>query len=293
MIELSCGKSRLTILPETGGSVGLWQRDEKDIFLPTPNDALRALNGVAVGAYPLIPYSNRIAEGRFSFGGKSYDLAPNMGDHPHTIHGNAWEQPWTVAHQGASYAVLTLDHVPQENDQAWPFAYRAALSYQLTDAGLDVQIAIENRGEAEQPVGFGFHPFLAADENATLSFDAEKVWLTSPDGLPVQGAPCDGEWSFHTPKPAHDRFIDNCFAGFGGRVVLKHPDDGLAVTVEADPIFKHLVVFTSPDSPFVAVEPVTNMTDAINQTDVVASGLHLLKPKTRIGGRMRFRVQAL
>ncbi|KXV28633.1 aldose epimerase [Gluconobacter japonicus] len=293
MIELSRGKSRLTILPETGGAVGVWQRDGKDIFLPVPNEALTAQKGEAVGAYPLIPYSNRIANGRFSFHGQDYDLAPNMGDHPHTIHGNAWEQEWTVAHQGASHAVLTLDHVPQDNDRQWPFAYRAVLSYLLTDDVLDVHMVVENRDTVDQPVGFGFHPFLAAEGLATLSFDAEKVWLTSPDGLPVESVPCEGEWSFHAAKNAHARSIDNCFAGFGGTVGLDRPDAGVKVSVEADPIFTHLVVFTSPDGPFVAVEPVTNMTDAINRPDIPGRGLHILKPKTRIGGRMRFRVGAV
>ncbi|QEH96558.1 aldose 1-epimerase [Gluconobacter thailandicus] len=293
MIELSRGKSRLTILPETGGGIGVWQLDGKDIFLPVSNEALAAQKGEAVGAYPLIPYSNRIADGRFSFNGQDYDLAPNMGDHPHTIHGNAWEKDWTVAHQGANHAVLTLDHVPQENDTQWPFTYRAVLSYLLTENTLDVQMVVENRDTVDQPVGFGFHPFLAAQGPATLSFDATKAWLTSPDGLPVQAVSCDGEWSFHAPKDAHARFIDNCFAGFGGQVVLDRPDAGLKVTVEADPIFTHLVVFTSPDDPFVAVEPVTSMTDAINRSDIPDRGLHVLKPNTRIGGRMRFHVRAV
>lgn len=45
MIELSRDKSRLTILPKTGGAVGVWQRDGKDIFLPVPNEALAAQKG--------------------------------------------------------------------------------------------------------------------------------------------------------------------------------------------------------------------------------------------------------
>ncbi|QDH17557.1 aldose 1-epimerase [Swingsia samuiensis] len=293
MIELKRGKSRLTILPDVGGAIGEWQWDGKDIFLPVSNDALKAQRGVAVGAYPLIPYSNRIANGRFSFEEKAYQLAENMADHPHTIHGNAWEHEWTVAHEGDHFVVLTFDHTPQGQDAEWPFAYRAVLSYQLHESYLDVVIAIENRDRVNQPVGLGYHPFLAAQGKANLKFDAESVWLTTPDGLPTERIPTEGEWSFHHLKDVHARFIDHCFNEFGGHVELQRPDDGVSVSIESAPLFSHLVVFTSPDGPFVAVEPVTNMTDAINHPEVSDRGLHILKPGAQLGGRMRFHIKSL
>ncbi|GBD56364.1 aldose 1-epimerase [Gluconobacter wancherniae] len=293
MIELIRGKNRLTLLPQTGASIGSWQHDGKDVFLPVSNPSLRAQNGVAVAAYPLIPYSNRIADGRFSFEGQEYQLADNLTGEPHAIHGNAWEHEWTVAHQGPDYAILTFDHTPVENDREWPFAYRAVISYVLRNDVLEVQIAVENRDQCDQPVGFGFHPFLAASGEATLAFDASSVWRTTPDNLPLRREPCEGEWAFEKPVDAHARVIDNCFAGFAGSVAFRHVAAGLGIDIDADRIFQHVVVYTAPGEQFVAVEPVTNMTDAINHPEIADRGLHILKPGTRIGGGMRFRVSSL
>lgn len=293
MIELIAGEQRAVVLPKLGAALGSWQYRGQDVFLPVANPALMAQHGEAVAAYPLVPYSNRIAQGRFAFEGREYRLASNMVGESSAIHGNGWEREWTVAHRTDSDVVLVLDHVPQPDDVQWPFAYRAELSYGLRADGLEVQLVVENRDAGRQPVGLGFHPFLAAKGAATLAFDAADVWLTTPDCLPVRQVPCDGEWAFGQPVGAHARAIDNCFSGFGGRAVLVNGQTRLSVTVEADRLFGHVVVFTAPDSPFVAVEPVTNMTDAINHPEIANRGLHVLEPGAQVGGSMRFRVGAV
>nr|WP_294914981.1 aldose 1-epimerase [uncultured Neokomagataea sp.] len=294
MIELTKGHNTVTVFPELGGALGAWCFDGQEVFLPVANADLKAQKGEAVGAYPLVPYSNRIADGRFEVDGNAYQLDRNMGDHPHTIHGNGWELPWTVAHKTESHVVLTLEHRPnveaRQDERQWPFAYRAVLVYQLHNDGLEVEMVVENLDDVEQPVGFGFHPFLAAQGPATLRFEADAVWITDAQGLPIRHEKTEGEWSFAQPVDAHARFIDNCFAGFKGGAELVRPEAGLTVRVEADPIFQHAVVFTAPDGPFVALEPVTNMTDAINRSEIAGRGLHVLKPGARIGGAMRFRI---
>ncbi|GBR52040.1 aldose 1-epimerase [Neokomagataea thailandica NBRC 106555] len=295
MIELTKGLNTVTLFPELGGAMGVWKFDGEDVFLPVGNPDLKAQKGEAVGAYPLVPYSNRIANGRFEVDGQTYQLDKNMGEHPHTIHGNAWELPWTVAHKTDSHAVLVLEHRPnveaRADERQWPFAYRAALIYQLHNDGLAVEMVVENLDTVEQPVGFGFHPFLAAQGPATLRFDADAAWVTDENGLPVRQEKTQNEWSFTQPVDAHARFIDNCFSGFKGEAELVRPDVGLTIRIEADPVFGHVVVFTAPDGPFVAVEPVTNMTDAINHPEIAGRGLHVLKPAGRVGGTMRFRVK--
>ncbi|MXV44127.1 aldose 1-epimerase [Saccharibacter sp. 17.LH.SD] len=292
MLELKNGRHRLTLLPETGGAIGQWQVDGCDMFFPLANPNLRAQQGVEVGAYPLVPYSNRIAHGAFSFGGEEFQLSPNMTGETHPIHGNGWENAWRVMHQGEAHAVLVFDHTPEEgeqNDPHWPFAYRAVLSYALQGDQLDVSIVVENRDSREQPVGLGFHPYVTVGEGTTLSFDAKYVWLTDEEKLPKEAKPCEGDWSFHKPKEISECSIDNGFGGFSGKAFVKHTDSLPNLTIEADPIFEHFVVFSQPKSGFVGLEPVTNMTDAINRPTVAKRGIHVLKPGQRVGGNMHFR----
>ncbi len=93
----------------------------------TPDRALRDGLVRQTSSYPLIPYSNRIAQGRFSFEGVEHQLALNFGDHPHSIHGNAWQKPWQVAEvERCTHCRLSFLHRPVGDDaRGWPFAYRA------------------------------------------------------------------------------------------------------------------------------------------------------------------------
>ena len=59
--------------------------------------------------FPLIPYSNRIENGRFSFNGSSLRLAQNLADSPHTMHGHGWQAAWQVAERGDASCVLTYE----------------------------------------------------------------------------------------------------------------------------------------------------------------------------------------
>lgn len=299
MLELKNNTQRLTILPETGGAIGQWQVKEHDILHPVSNPILRRQNGVAVGGYPLLPYVNRLAAGRFSFGGEEHYLTPNMEGCPHPIHGNSWEHSWRVVHKTDTHVVLHFDHNPDVLEGAeqeavkreWPYAYRAALSYELRADGLCVSIVVENRDKVAQPLGLGFHPFFAAAAGARLTFNAEKVWLTDAQGLPVDEAPCEGEWSFSKGQVLDGRVIDNCFAAFGGVAQLEQPGSFPNVTIEADGIFSHLVVFAQMQEGYIAVEPVTSMTDAINRPEIAGRGVHVLQPGQSCGGMMNFRVE--
>ena len=58
------------------------------------------------GCYPLAPYSNRLGYRRFRWQGRDYTTEPNFDDNPHSVHGMAWQRPWTVAASEAARATL-------------------------------------------------------------------------------------------------------------------------------------------------------------------------------------------
>ncbi|AQS87231.1 aldose 1-epimerase [Neoasaia chiangmaiensis NBRC 101099] len=293
MIELARGNARVGILPETGGGLAFWRVNDRDVLVPTVDSNLRAQQGVGVAAYPLVPYSNRIGEGRFSFDGQDFELANNIGGEPHSIHGNAWERVWEVVQEDPDRAILLLDHRPDTDERKaeWPFAYRAVLSYVLDDQCLNVELVVVNQDEKPQPIGFGFHPFFSKSDATTLLFHAQGVWESGPDGLPAQHVATEGAWSFApAARPVRQLHLDNCFAGWNGHAEIDDPDGGYRIVIEADEVFRHLVVFTAPEKPFVAVEPVTNMNDAIHHPEILERGLQVVPPGQRISGSMRFRL---
>lgn len=295
MLELTKGRHRLTLLPERGGAVAQWLVNEKSIFSSVVTPELTNQQGAAIGAYPILPYVNRLANGVFSFGEYEYCLTPNMAGSQHPIHGNAWQHPWKILHKSDEHAVLVFDHVPikkagNQNDPEWPFAYRAVISYALRQNALSVHMAVENRDEVDQPVGLGFHPFFAASEATKLFFKARYRWTVDETGLPMEVVPCEGEWLFDDPVQIYNREIDSGFMQVDGQAVVSQQGERPDIHIDADPIFKHLVVFTKAGGDFVAVEPVTSMTDALNHPEIIHRGLHVVKPGQRIGGNMHFMV---
>lgn len=291
MLELHAGDARLQLCPDLGGSIGNWSRRGVAVLRHTPDDVLAGDSSRALSCFPLIPFSNRIAYGRFSFGGEDFQLDRNFGDHPHTIHGNAWQRAWTVLSTGEAEAQLQLDHDPTTDQGShWPYSYRAGLHYALTPDGLTVTISFENTDARRQPVGLGLHPYQDRTPHTSIGFRAASVWHTGEDSLPDERLQVEGNWSFDPERAISGPPLDNCYTAWTGRADVTRPEHGIRVTIAADDVFRHLVVYTPEGKPYLAVEPASNMTDAINRMDVPDHGLRVLAPGETKTRQIRFTV---
>jgi aldose 1-epimerase len=290
MLSLRAGAAQATICPETGGAIAEWRVSGVSVFRPPAPGAVEAGSPRLLGCFPMMPYCNRIAHGRFSFHGTTVQLRRNFGDHPHSIHGNAWQRAWDVAEADETSTVLMLRHRPAgPDDSGWPFAYNAEQRVCLGPASLDVELRLRNADTAPMPAGFGLHPYFPRDRETQLGFTAARVWTTGPDHLPERAALPPPAWRFDQPRVPGDPPLDNVFAGWNGIARLSWPSRGLALTIQADPVFGHLVVFTPPGQDFLAVEPVSHMIDAVNRMDSVADhGLRILAPGESMAGRVKF-----
>ncbi|MCQ8240918.1 aldose 1-epimerase [Rhizosaccharibacter radicis] len=294
MLELRAENSVLVVLPEVGGAIGSWERAGHAILHPVSDPNLVAQKLRAVAAYPLIPFSNRVGYARFEFGGETFELARNFAGEPHAIHGNAWERSWTVAHREPARAVLSLDHAPPEDPaEQWPFRYRATIDYRLRDDGLSVILRVENTDRRPQPVGLGFHPFYPRTTEVELGFAADSVLIAGPDSLPAEQVAVEGEWRFSPMRPLDGPPLDNCFRGWDGSAFMRWPDRGYALTLTASEPLRHLVVFSPPGKDYFAVEPASNMTDAIHHPDDPNRGLVLLKPGEAVEATVEFALARL
>lgn len=216
---------------------------------------------LVMASFPLVPYANRIAHGRFTIDGADYRLPLNFGDHPHSIHGFGWQTYWTAKATSASSALLAHAH---GGDAGWPWPYRAEQQVALTASALSMSLSVENVGDRPMPVGLGFHPYFAADAATTLRFDARGLWLSTPDMLPDREAPADalGDWS-RSARVQGDHLVDNAYVGWSGDAIVER-GDGLRLTVSATGA-DWLHVYRPPGEAFFCLEPVSHMPDAINR----------------------------
>jgi aldose 1-epimerase len=285
LLHLAAGDLTLDLAPEIGGSIAAWRNGEHPVLRPLGEGALAERQPRSLGSYPLVPFSNRIADRHFTFEGTTYELPALMG--VFAIHGAGWQLPWQVAESAPASAVLRLDFTP---GPLWPFAFRAEQRFALTPHGLTVDLALENTDTRRFPGGFGLHHYFPRAHHTTLQFDAAHVWLNrDADMIPARRIPVPPDWSHAQPRRVGTAALDNCFAGWNGRAQIVWPDRGFALTMQAEPVFRHLVVYVPPTRDFFAVEPVTNMNDGINRMDgTIETGMVVLDPGARLTGRVEF-----
>jgi aldose 1-epimerase len=285
MIKLSAGRLRLSLDPDTGGAIAAFTHDGTPLLRPVADPRLAAQHGRAVAAYPLIPFANRVAFGRFSLHGKGYRLDQNFGDQPHTIHGNAWMRRWETLRSNETMAHLALDHTPPEDPASeWPFAYRARQRFTLHEHGLTIEMSVQNRDSIAWPAGLGLHPYIVRDSEpgarTMLKFDADSVWTNGADALPAERLAVCGHWEFAAARALGHDEIDECYAGWGGLADVAWPSREVSLRLATEAPMDHIQLYTPPGEDYFGLEPVSNMPDAINRMDEVAdNGLKMLQPE--------------
>lgn len=249
MIVVENGAARLELIPDTAGAVRRLSVAGREILLVAPEGASDALQ---TAHFPLVPFCNRIPQGRFTFEGREMVLPPNLGDHPHALHGQGWRGAWTVEAAPAGQAALAYEHTPGD----WPWAYRAEQRFVLGEASLRITLSVTNTGDQPMPAGLGFHPYFPLRPGEGLKALVDGVWLIDQDVLPTvhhQGV-WGADWACGAGVEGHPGLIDHCYTGWNQRAELSAP--GLpTTTITASSDCRWLHVYVPPGQDFYCVEP--------------------------------------
>ena len=139
-LSLVCAGLRCEIVPGLGAAVaGLWL-DDIPVLRSSAGAGLVSVRDA--GSYPLVPFSNRIAQARLQWNGTSHPLLANFPPEPHAIHGIGWQRPWTVMEAQPHFALLAFEHRP---DPSWPFAFDCSQAFRLSAHGLETSLSVTNQ----------------------------------------------------------------------------------------------------------------------------------------------------
>ena len=277
-LTLRAATAHCTLLPGCGGSIsGLWLGDW--CVLQTPHTGTPA-QGLDTASYPLVPYSNRIGSGRFTWNGQEHQLAPLFAPEPHSIHGVGWAHAWQVLQHSACDATLEYVH---PGDAGWPCPFAATQTFVLEAHALTLTMVVRNTGAAEMPVGLGWHPYFPKNSTTQLSFQAAARWEMGPDQLPTRRLPHTG-----LQTDCATLAVDHCFEGWSGPVTLRYP--GHRIAIQSD--LANLVVFTHPGRDTIAVEPVSHVNNALQLAPALGQrpetlGVRFLAPGAETRATMR------
>jgi aldose 1-epimerase len=290
LIRLRAGALELELCPPVGGCITALRHLGRDLLRPAPARFLAQGDPREAASFPLVPFSNRIADARFAFAGKEYQLDRNFLPEPHAIHGHGWQHAWTVRAAGARSAVLELAH----RAAGTPLDYRARQSFALAADGLTVTLELINTGAAPMPAGLGLHPYFPRTEGVTLSARLGHVWRADARKLPQERLALPAAWDFARAPRLALLAMDNCFGGWDGRAVIAWPERDLRLEIAADPVFGHLVIYIPPGHDYFCVEPVSHANDGFNLAarGTPATGVVVLQPGESLRGDVRFNVSS-
>lgn len=208
--KITHGDQRATIV-EVGGGVREYVDGDRDVLQPY------ALDAVCDGAHgaPLIPWPNRLADGRYSWDGQDHQLGLTEPEKHNAIHGLLRWRNWTLVDRDEDLVRVGTRLHPTDR---WPFALEVSVAYRLGDEGLIVETRARNIGRGPCPYACGQHPYLSPGADAeldacTLELKAATRIVTDPDRqLPIGVESVEGtEYDFRSRRPIGSLKVDYAF----------------------------------------------------------------------------------
>ena len=280
-IHLRAGLYEAWVAPQAGGRLCrmLWHGPSGDVEVVQPITACEPFGAdhwPKQGAFPMLPYTNRLRNALFEWKGRVVRVRPEPG-HSHGLHGFGHRSSWTLQTQTAESIELTLQH--QADDTEWPWSFEARLAYTLSKQGLSVHLSLINTSDHPMPAILGWHPYVPkqwldrheAQSRSIARHDLGAEGLNFPElnALPIQ------------PPLNH---IDLTSPG---TQVLQGWSESLRLVQDSGPPWclwaesaSHLVVHVPANRAYLCVEPVTAMPGSLNQTNYSDIAAHIeLAPK--------------
>lgn len=263
---LSRGADVLTVT-EVGGGLRTWTRDAVDVLAGFAADA----QVVAGRGQQLIPWPNRIEDGRYTFDDAERQLALTEPKLHNASHGLVRWVPWLPAGRTEDSLTVALRLRPQPG---WSWVLDLETRYALTDAGLVVTTSATNRSATRAPFGYGAHPYLSLADTSldavTLTVPGSTYLEVDPDRLlPAGTHPVEGTaYDFRRGRVVGSTALDTAYTDLDrdsdGRweVAISGVPHG-RLSLSGDATYPWLQVFTgratsaTEGSNGLAVEPMT------------------------------------
>ena len=264
-IEIAFGDQRAVVV-EVGGGLRAYSVAGREVLDGYGADEICTSGRGQV----LIPWPNRLEDGRYEVDGRSYQLPIDDPEENDAIHGLVRWVSWRAAERESHRVVM--EHILHQQP-GYPFSLALRIEYALSEDGLRVRTTATNVGGEVCPYGAGAHPYLTVGTETVdpvlLGAPGGTVILSDKRGLPVGNASVEGtEYDFRRPRRIGATRLDNGFTdlerGEDGlaRVELRDPGGGEGLTLWVDETYPYLMLFTGDPLPDVnrrslAVEPMT------------------------------------
>lgn len=251
----------------------------------------------------MVPFANRISNGKYDFNGNEYILGP-IPPRNQVMHGllsNTRYEVFSIEKtENSISATLVNKEIRKDNNKGYPFSFDVYVKYRIENYKLTITVTGENVVDEPAPFFSGWHGYFKTGnkgiDHLELTLDAEDIIVVNKDLIPESGAKAyenisdHRELDFRSSIPGNKRLLagkklDNGFTN------LKKYDDGYSRAKLYDPgngltlsVFQRggvTLVFTGDTLPgrirkAVAIEPMQFMTNSFNR--IAESGGIIVQP---------------
>ncbi len=291
------GDGYRAVVTESGGALRLLEHDGRALVDGFAEDEMSSGGRGQL----LMPWTNRIADGAYSFGGRDLQLPLTEPGRHNASHGLVRWVAWTAEEHTERSVTLRYRLMAQSG---YPWSLDLRVVYDVSADGLTVAQSARNLAATAAPYGQGAHPYLTVGPGPCdfweLTLPAATRSLSDPERkLPTGREPVDGtEADFRVGRPIGDVVLDHAFTDLArdgdGRttVTLRDPAAGHAVALWVDAAYRWLMVYTGDDNAegtrrrSVAVEPMTAQANAF----VTGEDLVVLSPGAEFSASWGLRV---
>ena len=267
-VELANEQLRVVVNPAKGAGIMACAVKRRGEWVDVMPDARKPATKMRFSSWLMLPYANRIRDGKFSFEGREYALENAKN---HAIHGDGRNRAWKVLEQTPTSLKLGLNSTDFA-DFNWPWPIEAEYEFVLDGDRFIQRLHLVNKGETTMPAGFGWHPYYLREltspgEPALLQLNFSGIYPDDdhdglPDG-PAAAPPADLSYSTAKEIP-RGRLIDACCRGYDGKGSIEWPESGVKLFYECSPNVTHVDYFNPDDRPVFALEPTANARDGVN-----------------------------
>lgn len=273
MLHLAAQNWDIEIDPENGSLFRKCRYQGAMIFRDFNLEASAGFPQFGASNFPLLPFSNRIKNGQFSFEGIDVSLPVNAPDQIHPLHGIGWLNTWDITE--TSETSILLSQVYDAGD--WPWSYKALQRIGVDGPKLKLGLEVTNTSPTNMPCGLGFHPYFPDLDEAYIAFDSDGVWLADEDVLPVSHVVSPTGFNFSRPQRLKRYRLDHCFTGTN-RAEISWANTDKTIQINSSAELSRAAVFTNHAENYFCFEPISHTHNALNMDDPVAEGMKILEP---------------